>query len=173
MLLLLVGCVGVNSVEGRFVLPADSLLCEGDMAFRCGRGLASEAVLAVDGGVYSHVGIVVKGADGWSVVHITPGEDEPEKIKAEALDVFFAPERAKAGAIMRVPERGKGGQAAKRAQKLATQNILFDHTYNIADTTKMYCTEFVWHVFGFSDFSDGDYILPHHLQTGTTIIYQF
>ena len=52
---------------GRF--PWDELT-EGDLAFRCGRGLFSRVVTATeDDGLYSHVGIVVREEGKWKIVH--------------------------------------------------------------------------------------------------------
>lgn len=37
--------------------------------------------------------------------------------------------------------------AARAAVRLAEAGVPFDHGYDLADTARMYCTEFVWHVF--------------------------
>lgn len=37
--------------------------------------------------------------------------------------------------------------AASAAVRLAEAGVPFDHGYDLADTARMYCTEFVWHVF--------------------------
>lgn len=67
---------------------------EGDLAFRCGRGVFSRAVMsAEEEPLYSHVGVLVKEEGTWKVVHAVPGESEFsgdfDRVKAEALDGFF------------------------------------------------------------------------------------
>lgn len=152
---------------------------EGDLVFRRGSGIASRAVLTADTrGSYSHVGIVVKEGSAWMVVHITPGEAPKggkDSVKSESLSEFFKSSRAVSGAVMRFtgdPELSK--RAALEAVTICQRKILFDHAYNLSDTTAMYCTElirFVYlkagvdltggktehvHIPGFS----GDYLFP-------------
>jgi Orthopoxvirus protein of unknown function (DUF830). len=76
------------------VLPADSLLREGDVVFRRGAGLISRAVLAADeDGQFSHIGIVVRNGNNWMVVHAVPGEPEfkgdSDRVKMEPIASFF------------------------------------------------------------------------------------
>ena len=172
----------------------DSILREGDLVFRCGRGLTSRAVLTADkGGIYSHVGIVVVVDGGFKIVHIVPGEPAPDGtkdvIKTEGLDIFFAPDRALRGAVMRINYPEAASRAAKEAERVAATGLAFDHNYDLADTTRMYCTELIYNVFlrvglditeerrtrinapGFS----GDYILPTDIRRCTLLepIYEF
>ena len=72
---------------------------EGDLLFRRGEGVASHFVLIADkGGVYSHIGILVKDSGNWKVVHAVPGEpdyeNEPDRVKMEPVERFFNRERA-------------------------------------------------------------------------------
>ena len=83
------------------VLPADSLLREGDVVFRRGTGLISRAVLAADeDGQFSHIGIVVRNGNHWMVVHAVPGEPEfkgdSDRVKMEPIASFFCSEKLKA-----------------------------------------------------------------------------
>ena len=81
------------------VIPKESEFLEGDIVFRRGVGLSSEAVLYVDSGQYSHVGIVANYQGKKMIIHAVPGEKEFEgdidRIKmatiANALlsDLFF------------------------------------------------------------------------------------
>jgi len=125
---------------------------EGDLVFRRGSGIASRAVLTADTrGSYSHVGIVVKEGSAWMVVHITPGEapkGEKDSVKSESLSEFFKSSRAVSGAVMRFtgdPELSK--RAALEAVTICQRKILFDHAYNLSDTTAMYCTELIRFVY--------------------------
>jgi hypothetical protein len=128
--------------------PLESLQ-EGDLVFRRGTGLVSRAVVAADkAGSYSHTGIVVKENNRWKVVHAVPGEpdgeENPDRIKMEELDLFFHKKRATTGAVMRLsisPTLCR--RAACAAIRLYRAGILFDHQYNLNDTSRMYCTELI------------------------------
>ena len=178
-----------------------SVLQQGDIVFRRGTGMVSHAVLAADrGGAYSHTGIVVEEEGVLKIVHIVPGEADPDgvkdRIKAESPEMFFAPDRAVEGAVMRIQdEQGmeNGGEvaarAARRALMLVSAGIAFDHDYDLEDTTRMYCTEFLQYVFEREgcDLTDGarsrisvpgftgDYILPTDIQHSRHVkpIYRF
>jgi len=153
------------------------LLAEGDVVFRRGGGVLSRAVLAADrDGVYSHVGVVALAEGAFVVVHAVPGRGSGGAKDAARIDgpeEFFSPANAARGAVMRLRRevenkngartaRGAtetdgaattartedtGRRAARAALRLARGGILFDHSYDLADTARMYCTELVWHVF--------------------------
>ena len=135
------------------VLPADSLLREGDVVFRRGSGLISRAVLAADeDGQFSHIGIVVRKGNDWMVVHAVPGEPEfkgdSDRVKMEPITSFFCSEKAKSGAVMRVKaDSTVCCSAARRAKALYHKRVLFDHAYDLQDSTRMYCTELIEYVY--------------------------
>ena len=172
-------------------------LSEGDLVFRRGSGAKSQAVLYADKtGKYSHIGIIVKEGSEFMVVHITPGERKPketvDKIKMEHLEDFFAHDKAKQGAILHfIDSQEYSKQAAQYAKMLFEKEIVFDHDYNLDDSTKMYCSEMVWRVYlkagkditerrrsevpqGFPLFS-GTYIFPSDIYQNErlTIVYEF
>lgn len=129
---------------------------EGDLVFRKGIGAKSQAVLLVDSsGIYSHAGIVVLQDSNFRIVHITPGEQEKgeknDKIKMESANVFWRRDRAVHGAVYRLKENILAKKAAGEALRLLRKGILFDHEYQLNDTTTMYCTEFVWYVYKQAD----------------------
>jgi len=149
-LLVLCSCLSCTSRQANDVppLPVD-LFSDGDLAFRRGAGLMSRVVLAAGkGSVYSHVGILRRMDDGWYVIHAVP--DEPEfagdvdRVKIEPLTRFFAGDRAVRGAVMRlVGDSLAASRAAWEALRVAERGTLFDHNYDLSDTTEMYCTELV------------------------------
>jgi hypothetical protein len=180
LLLVLTGCRAEGEeISERDISALEALVQEGDLVFRRGQGLASRAVLAADRyRVYSHAGIVVRDSGQWRVVHAVPGEAGGDRVKMEPLAVFFRPQRALKGAVMRVEDASTAQRAAVRAVELFRRNVGFDHGYDLDDTTRMYCTELIHHVFaregvdltggrrsridmpGFG----GNYILPGDLQ---------
>ena len=156
---------------------------EGDIVFRRGNSIASHMVLSADSsGGYSHVGIIVMIDGKLVVAHEVPGESLPGEIdilKTDPLREFFETEKAKSGAIMHVN--------CSISQKLMAINIVkeklrinmpFDHDYNLTDSSKMYCTELIWHVYRRAGIDltngrrtkiniplfSGDYILPSDIQ---------
>lgn len=159
----------------------ESILQEGDLAFRRGYSVSSRVVLAADkAGTYSHVGIIVRDSAGWRVVHAVPGETDEEypeeRIKKETLSQFYKPDRAMWGAIFRIDTTAQiKAIAAKKAEELYRKRLLFDHDYNPEDSSKMYCTELLYFVYGVAgiDITEGrrtsypgfrrDFILPKDL----------
>jgi hypothetical protein len=184
------GCQGRRGLPERDLSELEAGVREGDVVFRRGRGVMSRAVLTADRrGVYSHTGIVVRDSAGWRVVHAVPGEEGGDRVKMEPLSVFFQPRRAEGGAVMRAGDSIAARKAAERAVTLFRRNIPFDHDYDLDDTTRMYCTELIHHVFahegidltggrrswvGVPGFA-GDYILPGDLQRSgqVTMIFEF
>jgi len=141
----------------------ENILKEGDLVFRRGMSIASRAVLIADDDCgYSHIGIVVKDSSGWKVIHSVPGEtnkEYPEEIiKKETFAQFFAPDKADAGAVYRLDTTETLGLfAAQKAQIVFERKLLFDHQYDLEDSSKMYCTELVYFVYKYAgiDISEG------------------
>ncbi len=138
---------GAKHTESR--IPPDELLREGDLVFRLGMGVSSRIVLAADDqGVYSHTGILTRQDDEWYVIHAVPyesdGEDETDRVKLEPLAKFWASDRAAKGAVMRTDAGDSLASCATgTAMEIYARNTLFDHDYDMTDTTKMYCTELI------------------------------
>lgn len=141
---LLSGCIERKDIE----IPI-STLKDGDIVFRRGTGITSQVVLGADSkGVYSHIGIIKFIDNECCVIHSVPEEPDFEgdidRVKIESINSFFSWKKASSGAIMRVKDIPEiAAKASEHAYFLFTQNVLFDHDYNIKDTTKMYCTELV------------------------------
>jgi uncharacterized protein DUF4878 len=88
----------------------------GDLVFRRGRSLVSQAVLAAEGGgEYSHVGVVAVSAGRVWVLHaLPPDEGEKGGVIAEPLEVFLAPQKASAGALYRPVDRRAAPHCRRR-----------------------------------------------------------
>ena len=176
VLLLALGCAREKGRE----LPLEKIE-EGDLAFRCGRGVFSRIVTtAEEEGVYSHVGIVVRDEGKWKVAHAVPAEPEYkgdfDRVKLEDIEVFFSPDRACSGCLVRPGVRDPERMCAE-AICAARDSVAFDGGYDLADSSKVYCTEFVWRLYlqDGTDLSEGrrrhinvlgvggDVILPEHL----------
>lgn len=169
-----------------FAFPAESMH-EGDLVFRRGCGITSYAVVRSDpGGRYSHIGIVARDGGEMVVVHSVPGEagedGAPDRVKVEAVASFFAPDKAREGALLHFTcDSTVARRAARLALEIAARGVEFDHDYDLGDTCRLYCTELVHHVYsrcgidvtegrrthlalpGFT----GDYIMPSDIYEST------
>lgn len=147
--LCILACSDGVSVQSGTIFPQDVELLPGDVVFRRGSGVTSQAVLMAEkGGTYSHVGIAVDSAGVVMVVHAVPYEDEEGRVKMEHPNDFFAPSKAQKGAVYRHRDNETARQAAEAAARVYQRSIAFDHDYDADDTTKMYCTELVIFAYG-------------------------
>jgi len=138
------------------LLPDTVQLHEGDIVFRRGGGMTSQAVLLADkDGFYSHCGIVVDSAGTKLIVHAVPGEPDyegdPDRVKADQPETFFSNVYANAGEVCRVDADSTARLAARKAWELYRKKVLFDHDYDFKDTTRLYCTEMVHLVYREAD----------------------
>lgn len=134
------------------IVPIEQFL-PGDIAFRRGESMVSEVVMYNDvDGKYSHVGIVVDSDSGLMVVHSVPGENAKnpnyDLIVIESIERFFAPEVAEKGEILRMDlDSSQRSLLSKFAIEKVCQKVPFDHNYDLSDTTKLYCTELLQHLY--------------------------
>ncbi len=148
LILCLASCSAGSEKNGSKI-PPDELLREEDIVFRLGMGVSSRMVLAADDeGIYSHAGILTLQDGEWHVIHAVPfeseGKDDPDRVKLEPLTKFWASDRAAKGAVMRTDAGDSlAACAAAKAMEIYGRKTLFDHDYDMSDTTKMYCTELI------------------------------
>lgn len=134
------------------ILPKGCQLRAGDVVFRRGGGVTSYAVLVADPeGNYSHVGIVADSAGKKIIIHAVPGEPDyqgdSDRVKADTPEHFFSTLYASRGAICRHKDPDIAAKASKLALQMFRAHVLFDHDYNLKDTTQMYCTELLAYVY--------------------------
>lgn len=191
-LLLFCSC---NHIQEQRDFPLDDIL-EGDLAFRCGQGMFSRAVtIAEESGIYSHVGILVQQQGNWRVIHSVPGEREGDedfdRVKSEELEAFFSKKRAIKGCLVHTGLEDSTiiKVLCHNAIDALIDSVKFDNEYNTNDTSKVYCTEFIWRLYSGCgiDLSEGrrkyikafniqgDVILPEHIlnYSGNRIYYRF
>ena len=161
-------------------------LREGDLLFRKGTGIAGRIVTSLDSnGEYSHVGIVVRIDDKWYVVHAVPHEPDFEgdidRVKCEPIELFTSRYPQANYRHYRTTATNKQRKIAiHHALRLSAERRPFDHDYDLSDSTKLYCTEFVEYVYSLAGVSisqgrrthitfpslSGDHILPSDLTEG-------
>lgn len=134
------------------IMPDECTLHTGDVVFRRGSGLTSRTVIALDEkGEYSHVGIVVDSAGVKMVVHAVPDEPDfegdPDRVKMDTPEQFFSSVYAQMGEVCRPADSLAAQKAAEAALEVYHRHVLFDHSYDDTDTTRMYCTELVMYAY--------------------------
>lgn len=139
-------------------------LQNGDLIFRRGRSLESQAVLISDyNSRFSHVGIIYIDNKIPYVIHAVPGEinGKPDFIKKEKLTDFLTPEKAADFALYRSDfDIEKRDSAALNALAFFQKNLVFDSNYNLDTNDQLYCTELVMKAF--------EKAVHHSLNFGTT-----
>ena len=151
VVVMMIACVSERKAP-RCMLPKSAELHTGDVVFRRGGEFESHAVISLDAhGQYSHVGIVVDTLGREMLVHAVPGEPDFEgdedRVKLDEVEKFFSSIYANKGAVMRCQDSLKASVAADVALSVYRRGVLFDHDYEIGDTTKMYCTELVMYAY--------------------------
>lgn len=125
-----------------------SILRNGDLIFREGISFESRAVLEIDSGAYSHIGILYKGEKGWEVIHAVPGETEGgiDTVKIEPLAQFLQPDRCVQATTLRT---NTSDEIATRAVRYAKTKVgkPFDNSFDLHDTSAYYCTELIWQAY--------------------------
>ena len=115
---------------------------QGDLIFREGTELVSEAVLAVDTGGFSHVGMLVGTPAHWQVVHSTPSEvpGRPDGVVLDDLAFFTDPVRSRRALVYHVPE------ATQQQRQAAVDSALagLGTPFSFASAHSVYCTTLVW-----------------------------
>lgn len=130
-------------------IPYDSLQTA-DLAFRLGRSVESEMIASCDEGMrFSHIGVIIRCDSGAAVVHIEPSPTTDERVRCDSAEDFFRSDRATAGAVVRLSGLNDIQRTAIRdyTLRLRDSQIVFDHDYSLADSTRMYCTELVERAF--------------------------
>lgn len=149
---LAVGCGDNEGVSSRYdeLLPH---LADGDLLFRKGTGVVGRVVTAFDSeGQYSHVGIVAQRNGEWYVVHAVPHEHDFkgdfDRVKCDPLEHFVGYYSDAEVGLYRPQVSPEQVQiAVNNALRLSDMRVEFDHDYDLADTTKLYCTELVEYVY--------------------------
>ena len=151
ILLIALCAVQCRTREVSVPAPPAEEFCSGDLAFRLGRTLESDAIAAKadEGYDYSHVGIIICRGDSIRVIHIEPERGGEERIKCETLENFFHHTRSVKGCVARPNNISLNNKQIieYKCISLFNSDIHFDHDYSLQDSEAMYCTELVNVVF--------------------------
>ena len=150
--LIVLSALGNQKNDNEQVAIDSTGLRNGDLLLRNGRSGVSSIVTTVSQGEFSHIGLALYTPSGWQVIHAVPSEtahpDSPDILKCEAIEIYYQKDRAVKGARAQVNcSDDMAQQAVQLALKKVKERTEFDHHYDLKDTTELYCTELVWHVY--------------------------
>ena len=123
----------------------DSLFHSGDIIFRDGRGLISNAFkkFSQTDSRYSHAGIIHKENGKTFVLHLIDSRDD-NNMKKETLNEFCSGIRSNGFAVYRT--NLDGNKIDSIAKFFYSKNIKFDTDFSLMTDDKMYCTELIYKV---------------------------
>lgn len=140
-----------DAPPGMMIDRADyPLLRSGDLIFRRGRGLVSEAVIAAGQGArYSHVGLVLVKENEVFVVHAAPKEtgQGDGRVRRQPLHEFANAREAETVAIFRVRDETDTALRPLEGMAEAVVGQPFDSDFNLDTEDRLYCTELVWRLY--------------------------
>lgn len=133
-------------------LEEKALLQQGDIIFRRGFGVISDAIVKYIPCDYpvSHCGIIVKDSLGKLMVIHTVSNTlaAVDGMQQDNLDKFVK-ESHKNSIIVaryRYENDSLAGKIASQAKEYLTQQIPFDHRFDCNDSTEFFCTELIYRV---------------------------
>lgn len=163
--------------------PTGETWLAGDLIFREGTALVSEAVRGVDPGGYSHVGLLDGAPGDWRVLHAEPAETpgDPDGVREDPLAFFLAPQRARAWAVYRV----EPADPAQRAAAIAAIRARLGEPFRLAPgpgEPGTYCTVLITEAYAAAGVKigarsrhlglpliAGEYLLPSGLREAPTM----
>ncbi len=131
--------------------PDLSQLHSGDLIFRHGRGIISNALMSLGQREkkYSHVGIISVENGSVFVYHAIGGEENvSNRLRKDPLAFFCNPDDVHAFGIYRTDiNEQKLNAILNLVFSYYKSRLQFDAKFDLASDDKMYCTEFVYKVF--------------------------
>ena len=128
------------------------LLQEGDIIFRRGFGVISDAIVKYVPSSYpvSHCGIIVKDSlEKWMVIHTVSNTlTAVDGMQQDNLDKFVKESHEKSIIVARYKYKNDSLaiEMASLAKNYLAQQIPFDHRFDCVDSTAFFCTEFIYRV---------------------------
>jgi len=129
------------------------LLQEGDIIFRHGFGLISDAIVKYAQDIYpiSHCGIVVKDSLGeLFVIHTVSNTlADIDGVQQDNLDKFIKESHLNSVIVSRYNHADSllPTKIAEQAKYYLSRQVPFDHHFDCNDSTAFFCTELVWKIF--------------------------
>lgn len=126
-----------------------ALLRDGDFILRRGYGYVSDMIgrFLDEDHRLTHCGVVVERADGFWVVHaVSNNISEVDGMQAHRLEDFVRQSQPGSIVVSRfcAPDDRRG--LSRRAVDHLRRQVPFDHHFDLADTTTIYCSELLWRI---------------------------
>ena len=129
----------------------DSLAQEGDMVLKCGHGQISRLIIkTLDEEIdISHSAILFKDSNEFGLLHSVSGSlEESDGVQNISLKKFLTDVKKGTFFILRPQINSTKTQVVlRKALTKLKQDIPFDHAFNNADSTELYCSEFIQFIF--------------------------
>ena len=127
------------------------MLCNGDIILRKGFGFVSNKIVEILNEPYSlsHCGIVVLDDGAPYVIHsVSSTLSDYDGVQRSSLNSFFADSKPCSIVVVRYlgAETDGGTLITTEAKRYLQDKVPFDNSFDLADNTKMYCTELVWKI---------------------------
>lgn len=132
-----------------------ALLQPGDLILRQGFGVVSQAIreyLNEDIRV-SHVALLsLDPKDGWQVVQsISQRVSKVDGVQKQDLPSFVSESKTNSLVVVRFKgygeEPGLNLRVEEAGRKYLEQEVPFDHSFSLEDSTRFFCSELIWRIF--------------------------
>lgn len=124
-----------------------SLLQHGDVILRRGYGMVSRMIATRLEGKYgiSHCGVIIEREGELYVVHtVSSNVSEIDGMQVHSIGEFVRQSQPQSIVVNRLVDRGAADLLAEGALDYLKAEMLFDHDFNIHDSTHLYCSEMIW-----------------------------
>ncbi|MDK3159681.1 YiiX/YebB-like N1pC/P60 family cysteine hydrolase [Kamptonema cortianum] len=128
----------------------ETILSNGDLLFRAGRGWRSEMVRSASGSALTHVGIVeVSKGRRVFVIHAAPPEGKQGgQVRRETFQKFVASDVATTVVAYR-PDHDPETlhKVVVEAREFWERSVAFDNDFDLSSAQSVYCSELIWRAF--------------------------
>ncbi len=128
------------------------LIKDGDIILRHGYGFVSDMIVQTleEDLAISHCAIIVKNDSAINVIHsVSQTVSDFDGVQVQDIRQFVHESKMNSIIVLRYRYNDKQNAASvsERASYYLDRRIPFDLSFNIEDTTRFFCTEFIWKVF--------------------------
>lgn len=132
-------------------LPDPSLLKEGDVVLRAGKGPISGLLqkMSLHDRSFSHAGILLDSCGKWFVLHMYGGQGTKcSDLRFDPLETFCSSGNSDSNAVFRLTDSDSlRACIATECRRLMCRPPRFDSRFDLATDDQLYCTELVYKVY--------------------------
>lgn len=133
----------------RLSAAEQGLLEPGDIILRRGSGIVSDFIANLLQEPYdvSHCGIVVEHDSALWVVHsVSSSLSDFDGMQAHRLQAFVGQSKPQSVVVSRLRTPLDRQPIAERAKGYLKRQVPFDHHFDLADSSTIYCSELIWRI---------------------------